>query len=158
MWARFETNWGRWFPLRSRFTIAVDLTLFLSAYLRGWISHELRSLPTFRPRGTWMEQNKTNNTVRILVVLEVSATGGPGTESLPPSFPPDSLVIRMLVLRISDCPSPTFTAQPENRGLMHSIRGMQIFGDFSEHINGKVIEITPGIPAKDSESVNGKTA
>nr|YP_009477919.1 putative ACRS-like protein [Betula cordifolia]YP_009477933.1 putative ACRS-like protein [Betula cordifolia]AVN98067.1 putative ACRS-like protein [Betula cordifolia]AVN98081.1 putative ACRS-like protein [Betula cordifolia] len=30
----------------------------------------------------------------------------------PPFFPPDSLVLRMLVLRMSDCPSPTLTAQP----------------------------------------------
>ncbi|XLT62488.1 hypothetical protein HN873_019012 [Arachis hypogaea] len=29
-------------------------------------------------------------------------------------FPPDSLVLRMLVLRMSDCPSPTLTAQPES--------------------------------------------
>ncbi|QHO12189.1 uncharacterized protein DS421_15g504750 [Arachis hypogaea] len=31
-----------------------------------------------------------------------------------PPFPPDSLVLRMLVLRMSDCPSPTLTAQPES--------------------------------------------
>ena len=32
--------------------------------------------------------------------------------SPPPPLPPDSLVLRMLVLRMSDCPSPTLTAQP----------------------------------------------
>ncbi|TYJ00671.1 hypothetical protein E1A91_A13G101500v1, partial [Gossypium mustelinum] len=32
----------------------------------------------------------------------------------------DSLVLRMLVLRMSDCPSPTLTAQPESGQLMHS--------------------------------------
>ncbi|TYG95453.1 hypothetical protein ES288_A11G269300v1, partial [Gossypium darwinii] len=37
------------------------------------------------------------------------------------SFPsPDSLVLRMLVLRTSDCPSPTLIAQPESRQLMRS--------------------------------------
>jgi hypothetical protein len=50
------------------------------------------------------------------VVPEVPATGEPGTES----FPPDSLVLRTLVLRMSDCPSPTLTAQPENGQLMRS--------------------------------------
>ncbi|KAK8985154.1 hypothetical protein V6N11_011993 [Hibiscus sabdariffa] len=48
---------------------------------------------------------------RILVVPEDPATGEPGTESFPPS---DSLVLRMLVLRMSNCPSPTLTAQPES--------------------------------------------
>nr|AKU47182.1 hypothetical protein [Ananas comosus]AKU47196.1 hypothetical protein [Ananas comosus] len=37
-----------------------------------------------------------------------------------PLFPPDSLVLRMLVLRTSDCPSPTLTAQPESGQLMCS--------------------------------------
>nr|YP_009123478.1 hypothetical protein [Cattleya crispata]YP_009328307.1 hypothetical protein [Cattleya liliputana]YP_009328314.1 hypothetical protein [Cattleya liliputana]AJM70450.1 hypothetical protein [Cattleya crispata]AKE36750.1 hypothetical protein [Cattleya liliputana]AKE36757.1 hypothetical protein [Cattleya liliputana] len=37
-----------------------------------------------------------------------------------PPFPPDSLVFRMLVLRTSDCPSPTLTAQPESGQLMPS--------------------------------------
>nr|YP_009048336.1 putative ACRS-like protein [Magnolia yunnanensis]YP_009048349.1 putative ACRS-like protein [Magnolia yunnanensis]AHF72152.1 putative ACRS-like protein [Magnolia yunnanensis]AHF72153.1 putative ACRS-like protein [Magnolia yunnanensis] len=37
-----------------------------------------------------------------------------------PLFPPDSLVLRMLVLRMSDCPSPTLTAQPESGQLMRS--------------------------------------
>nr|YP_784093.1 putative ACRS-like protein [Pelargonium x hortorum]YP_784163.1 putative ACRS-like protein [Pelargonium x hortorum]ABI17284.1 putative ACRS-like protein [Pelargonium x hortorum]ABI17354.1 putative ACRS-like protein [Pelargonium x hortorum] len=36
----------------------------------------------------------------------------------PPLFSPDSLVLRMLVLRMSDCPSPTLTAQPERGQLM----------------------------------------
>ncbi|KAK8680638.1 hypothetical protein V6N13_109578 [Hibiscus sabdariffa] len=45
------------------------------------------------------------------------ATGEPGTESFPPS---DSLVLRMLVLRMSNCPSPTLTVQPESGQLMHS--------------------------------------
>eukprot|EP01018_Ginkgo_biloba_P040564 Gb_32444 [translate_table: standard] len=44
---------------------------------------------------------------RILAVLENPATREPGTESSP-FFPPDSLVLRM-----SDCPSPTLPAQPE---------------------------------------------
>jgi len=35
------------------------------------------------------------------VVPEVPATGEPGTDSFPP-FPPDSLVLRTLVLRMSD--------------------------------------------------------
>ncbi|KAF9599169.1 hypothetical protein IFM89_035628, partial [Coptis chinensis] len=39
--------------------------------------------------------------------------------ALPP-FPPDSLVLRMLVLRMSDCPSPTLTAQPKSGQLMRS--------------------------------------
>ena len=39
---------------------------------------------------------------------------------LSPLFCPDSLVLRMLVLRMSDCPSPTLTAQPESGQLMHS--------------------------------------
>ncbi|GKB59912.1 hypothetical protein Tco_0916098, partial [Tanacetum coccineum] len=47
---------------------------------------------------------------RILVVPEDPATGEPGTESFPP-FSADSLA---LVLRMSDCPSPTLTAQPES--------------------------------------------
>lgn len=52
------------------------------------------------------------------MVPEDPATGKPGTaESFPPS---DSLVLRMLVLRMSDCPSPTLTAQPESGQLMHS--------------------------------------
>ncbi|KAL4198635.1 hypothetical protein AMTRI_Chr03g46980 [Amborella trichopoda] len=42
-----------------------------------------------------------------------------GTESSPP-FPPDYLVLRILVLRMSDCPSPTLTAQPERGQLMRS--------------------------------------
>nr|YP_009306518.1 putative ACRS-like protein [Helwingia himalaica]YP_009306533.1 putative ACRS-like protein [Helwingia himalaica]YP_009713951.1 putative ACRS-like protein [Ilex asprella]YP_009713965.1 putative ACRS-like protein [Ilex asprella]YP_009763425.1 putative ACRS-like protein [Ilex latifolia]YP_009763440.1 putative ACRS-like protein [Ilex latifolia]YP_010571012.1 putative ACRS-like protein [Ilex fukienensis]YP_010571024.1 putative ACRS-like protein [Ilex fukienensis]YP_010571285.1 putative ACRS-li len=37
-----------------------------------------------------------------------------------PPFPPDSLVLRTLVLRMSDCPSPTLTAQPESGQLMPS--------------------------------------
>ncbi|KAK8633827.1 hypothetical protein V6N13_014662 [Hibiscus sabdariffa] len=53
----------------------------------------------------------------ILVVPEDPATGEPGTESFPPS---DSLVLRMLVLRMSNCPSSTLTAQPESGQLMHS--------------------------------------
>ncbi|KAL2248755.1 UNVERIFIED_CONTAM: hypothetical protein Sindi_2349200 [Sesamum indicum] len=56
----------------------------------------------------------------ILVVPEVPATGEPGTERPSPPFPPDSLVLRTLVLRMSDCPSPTLTAQPENGRLMRS--------------------------------------
>ena len=49
------------------------------------------------------------------------ATGEPGTESFPPfSFLPNSLVLRTLVLRMSDCPSPTLTAQPESGQLMRS--------------------------------------
>lgn len=52
------------------------------------------------------------------MVPEVPATGEPGTES--PPLPPDSLVLRTLVLRMSDCPSPTLTAQPENGQLMRS--------------------------------------
>ena len=51
------------------------------------------------------------------MVPEDPATGEPGTESFPP---PDSLVLRMLVLRMSDCPSPTLTAQPESGQLMRS--------------------------------------
>ncbi|TYJ43391.1 hypothetical protein E1A91_A03G149800v1, partial [Gossypium mustelinum] len=48
----------------------------------------------------------------------LKTTGEPGTaESFPPSY---SLVLRMLVLRMSDCPSPTLTAQPESGQLMHS--------------------------------------
>ncbi|ESR64775.1 hypothetical protein CICLE_v10010673mg [Citrus x clementina] len=31
-----------------------------------------------------------------------------------PLFRPHSLVLRMLVLRMSNCPSPTLTAQPES--------------------------------------------
>ncbi|GKC19550.1 hypothetical protein Tco_1021700, partial [Tanacetum coccineum] len=53
----------------------------------------------------------------ILVVLEDPATGEPGTESFPP-FSADSLA---LVLRMSDCPSPTLTAQPE--GALGFLRG-----------------------------------
>lgn len=53
------------------------------------------------------------------MVPEVPATGEPGTESFPP-LPPGSLVLRTLVLRMSDCPSPTLTAQPENGQLMRS--------------------------------------
>ena len=53
------------------------------------------------------------------MVPEDLATGEPGTESFPP-FTPDSLVLRMLVLRMSDCPSPTLTAQPESGQLMRS--------------------------------------
>ncbi|GJR32760.1 hypothetical protein Tco_0038093 [Tanacetum coccineum] len=53
---------------------------------------------------------------RILVVPEDPATGEPGTESFPP-FSADSLA---LVLRMSDCPSPTLTAQPESGQLMRS--------------------------------------
>nr|KJB33998.1 hypothetical protein B456_006G042800 [Gossypium raimondii] len=34
--------------------------------------------------------------------------------------PSDSLVLRMLVLRMSDCPSLTLIAQPESGQLMHS--------------------------------------
>ncbi|MBA0738696.1 hypothetical protein Gogos_012023, partial [Gossypium gossypioides] len=38
--------------------------------------------------------------------------GKPGMAKI---FPPsDSLILRMLVLRMSDCPSPTLTAQPES--------------------------------------------
>jgi hypothetical protein len=50
------------------------------------------------------------------VVPEDPATGEPGTESFPP-FSADSLA---LVLRMSDCPSPTLTAQPESGQLMRS--------------------------------------
>ncbi|PIA52964.1 hypothetical protein AQUCO_01000668v1 [Aquilegia coerulea] len=39
--------------------------------------------------------------------------------ALPP-FPPDSLVLRMLVLKMSDCPSPTLTAQLKSGQLMRS--------------------------------------
>ncbi|KAL4190811.1 hypothetical protein AMTRI_Chr07g77600 [Amborella trichopoda] len=42
-----------------------------------------------------------------------------GTESSPP-FPPYYLVLIMLVLRMSDCPSPTLTAQSESGRLMRS--------------------------------------
>ncbi|CAN8222181.1 unnamed protein product [Cochlearia groenlandica] len=35
-----------------------------------------------------------------------------------PPFPPQ--LFRMLVLRMSDCPSPTLTAQPASGQLMHS--------------------------------------
>ncbi|TYI02411.1 hypothetical protein ES332_A11G265700v1, partial [Gossypium tomentosum] len=48
--------------------------------------------------------------------LKDLATRKPGTTE---SFPsPDSLVLRMLVLRTSDCPSPTLIAQPERDRLM----------------------------------------
>ncbi|KAD4584073.1 hypothetical protein E3N88_21674 [Mikania micrantha] len=57
--------------------------------------------------------------LRILVVPEDPATGEPGTESFPPFFA-DSLALRTLVLRMSDCPSPTLTAQPESGQLMRS--------------------------------------
>jgi hypothetical protein len=52
------------------------------------------------------------------MVPEDPATGEPGTESFPP---PDSLVLRTLVLRMSDCPSPTLTAQPESGQLMRCV-------------------------------------
>ena len=51
------------------------------------------------------------------MVPEDPATGEPGTESFP-SF--SALVLRTLVLRMSDCPSPTLTAQPESGQLMRS--------------------------------------
>ena len=51
------------------------------------------------------------------MVPEDPATGEPGTESFPPA---DSLALRTLVLRMSDCPSPTLTAQPESGQLMRS--------------------------------------
>jgi len=53
------------------------------------------------------------------VVPEDPTTGEPGTEGFPP-LPPDSLVLRTLVLRMSHCPSPTLTAQPESGQLMRS--------------------------------------
>lgn len=58
------------------------------------------------------------------MVPEDLTTGEPGTESFPP-FTPDflvlrMLVLRMLVLRMSDCPSPTLTAQPESGQLKRS--------------------------------------
>nr|YP_009128441.1 orf56 [Ipomoea batatas]YP_009128456.1 orf56 [Ipomoea batatas]AJP09613.1 orf56 [Ipomoea batatas]AJP09628.1 orf56 [Ipomoea batatas] len=43
-----------------------------------------------------------------------------GSERKLPPLPPDSLVLRTLVLRMSDCPSPTLTAQPESGQLMRS--------------------------------------
>ncbi|KAL4184808.1 hypothetical protein AMTRI_Chr10g2950 [Amborella trichopoda] len=46
--------------------------------------------------------------------LESHSKDSWGAESSPP-FPPDYLVLRMLVLRMSDCPSSTLTAQPESR-------------------------------------------
>jgi len=52
------------------------------------------------------------------VVPEDPATGEPGTESFPP-FSADSLALRTLVLRMSDCPSPTLTAQPESANAFH---------------------------------------
>ena len=42
------------------------------------------------------------------MVLDDLATREPGTESFP-YFSSDFLVLRMLVLRMSDCPSPTLT-------------------------------------------------
>jgi len=54
------------------------------------------------------------------VVPEDPATGEPGTESFPPPLSDDSLVLRTQVLRTSDCPSPTLTAQPESEQLMRS--------------------------------------
>ncbi|XLT31265.1 hypothetical protein HN873_062557 [Arachis hypogaea] len=42
------------------------------------------------------------------------ADGYRGTRNGEPLFPPDSLVLRMLVLRMSNCPSPTLTAQLES--------------------------------------------
>lgn len=53
------------------------------------------------------------------MVPEDPATGEPGTES-PPPLSDDSLVLRTQVLRMSDCPSPTLTAQPESEQLMRS--------------------------------------
>lgn len=62
-----------------------------------------------------------NPILRILVVPEDPATGEPGTENPPPfSARLFGLVLRMLVLRMSDCPSPTLTAQPESGQLMRS--------------------------------------
>lgn len=52
------------------------------------------------------------------MVPEDPATGEPGTESFLPLS--DSLVLRTLVLRMSDCPSPTLTAQSESGQLMRS--------------------------------------
>ncbi|TYJ46306.1 hypothetical protein E1A91_A02G111600v1, partial [Gossypium mustelinum] len=50
--------------------------------------------------------------------LKDPAIKKPRTEN---NFPPfDSLVLRMLVLRMSDCPSLNFTAQLESGQLMHS--------------------------------------
>jgi hypothetical protein len=55
------------------------------------------------------------------MVPEDPATGEPGTESFPPlSARLFGLKIRTLVLRMSDCPSPTLTAQPESGQLMRS--------------------------------------
>ncbi|MFQ6636264.1 hypothetical protein Gotur_013592 [Gossypium turneri] len=55
---------------------------------------------------------------RILVVPEDPATREPRmVESFPPS---NSLVLRMLVLRMIDCPYLTLTAQPESGQLMYS--------------------------------------
>lgn len=60
-----------------------------------------------------------NPILRILVVPENPATGEQERRALP-LFPPDFLVLRMLVLRTSDCPSPTLTAQLESGQLMRS--------------------------------------
>ena len=54
------------------------------------------------------------------MVPEDPATGEPGTESFPP-LSDDSLVLRTQVLRMSDCPSPTLTAQPESGQLMRCV-------------------------------------
>lgn len=43
-----------------------------------------------------------------------------GNGELSPPFSTDSLVLRMLVLRMSDCPSPTLTVQPESGQLTRS--------------------------------------
>ena len=54
------------------------------------------------------------------MVPEDPATGNQERRAFPP-FPPDSLVLRTLVLRMSDCPSPTLTAQPESGQLMRCV-------------------------------------
>jgi hypothetical protein len=56
------------------------------------------------------------------VVPEDPATGEPGTESFPP-FSARLLGLKntgFKVLRMSDCPSPTLTAQPGSGQLMRS--------------------------------------
>lgn len=56
------------------------------------------------------------------MVPEDPATGEPGTESFPP-FSDRFLSLKnagFKVLRMSDCPSPTLTAQPGSGQLMRS--------------------------------------
>ncbi|MCD7459591.1 hypothetical protein HAX54_041395 [Datura stramonium] len=94
---------------------------------KNWVYHKALYRLSSRvgdKRTRTADNRRVNHRLSVLVVPEDPTTGEPGTEGFPP-FPPDSLIIRTLVLRMSHCPSPTLTAQPERTAnAFHLLNGV----------------------------------